>query len=62
MRHVGDTLVWLVLILVVAAVVCFVPRLADFVSAMQGYQDRGKTAWRVTVHHHQRDYSANRTR
>jgi hypothetical protein len=62
MRQVGDTLVWLAVIMVVAAVVYFVPRFADFVSALQAPQDRGNPAWRVTVYHHQRDYSANRTR
>lgn len=47
MRQVGDTLVWLGLILVLAAVVYFTPRLADFVAAVQSHQGRGSVAWRV---------------
>ena len=33
MRHVGDTLAWLGMILVVAAVIYFTPRLASYVAA-----------------------------
>ena len=33
MRQVGDTIVWLGMILVVAAVLYFAPRLANYVSA-----------------------------
>jgi hypothetical protein len=34
MRQVGDTLVWLAMITVVAAVVYFTPRLASYVTAV----------------------------
>jgi hypothetical protein len=37
-------LVWLGLILVVAAVVYFTPRLAEFVTAVQSNQERGRVA------------------
>jgi hypothetical protein len=47
MRQVGDTLVWLGVVLVLAAVVYFVPRFANFVAAVQAQQDRGKVAWHV---------------
>jgi hypothetical protein len=40
MRQVGDTLVWLGLISVVAAAVYFTPRLADYVAAASA--DRGQ--------------------
>jgi hypothetical protein len=40
MRQVGDTLVWLGLISVVAAVVYFTPRLADYMAAASA--DRGQ--------------------
>ncbi len=40
MRQVGDTLVWLGLISVVAAVVYFTPRLASYVAAASA--DRGQ--------------------
>jgi hypothetical protein len=33
MRHVGDTLAWLAMILVVTAVLYFTPRLANYVAA-----------------------------
>jgi hypothetical protein len=49
MRQVGDTLVWLGLILVIAAVVYFTPRLADFVAAVQSHQERGSVAWHAAA-------------
>jgi hypothetical protein len=45
MRQVGDTLVWLGLILMIAAVVYFTPRLANLLAAVQSPQDRGSVAW-----------------
>ncbi len=36
MRQVVDTLVWLAMIMVIAAVVYFTPRLASYVTAMSG--------------------------
>ena len=50
MRQVGDTLVWLGVILVVAAVLYFTPRFASYVSAVQALQERGKVAWQVMPH------------
>jgi len=38
MRQVVDTLVWLAMILVIAAVVYFTPRLANYVTSMSGGQ------------------------
>jgi hypothetical protein len=35
MRQVGDTLVWMALLVVVAAVLYFTPRVASFVSARE---------------------------
>jgi len=49
MRQFGDTLVWLGLVLVLAAVVYFVPQFANFVAAVEAQQDRGKVAWHVTA-------------
>lgn len=48
MRQVGDTLVWLGLILVVAAVVYFTPRLANYVARRQDLSDEGsdRVVWR----------------
>jgi hypothetical protein len=42
MRQLGDMLVWLGLIVVVAAVVYFTPRIANYVAAEQ--PDRGRDA------------------
>ncbi len=41
MRQVGDTLVWFGLMLVVAAVIYFTPRLANYVTAAT--TERGRT-------------------
>jgi hypothetical protein len=49
MRQVGDTLVWLGLIVMVAAVLYFTPRLAAFVSAVQSHQHQGRVAWRSAI-------------
>jgi len=43
MRQVGDTLVWLAMIGVVAAVIYFTPRVARYVGAMGGEHGRGCT-------------------
>jgi len=50
MRQVGDTLVWLALIAVVAAVLYLTPRVASYVSSREKgtFQDgRGGVAWRT---------------
>lgn len=53
MRQVGDTLVWLALIAVVAAVLYFTPLVASYVSSRENepfYRDgRGGVAWRTTT-------------
>jgi hypothetical protein len=50
MRQFGDTLVWLGLIVVVAAVVYFTPRVASYVSARDAKPERpGRVVWRVPV-------------
>jgi hypothetical protein len=45
MRQVGDMLVWLAVILVVAAVVYFTPRVASYVAARESQEGHGKVAW-----------------
>jgi hypothetical protein len=50
MRQVGDTLVWLALVVTVAAVVYFTPRVANYVSSSEkdALRDgRRGVAWRV---------------
>ncbi len=51
MRQFGDTLVWLGLILVVAAVVYFTPRLATYVARREHLSDEGsgRVVWRSPV-------------
>ena len=49
MRQVGDTLVWLAVILVVAAVVYITPRFADYVSAAESPREGGRVAWNATA-------------
>jgi hypothetical protein len=51
MRQVGDTLVWLGLIAVVAAVVYFTPQFASYFSREQDshHMARGRIAFRVTA-------------
>jgi len=46
MRQVGDMLVWLAVILVVAAVVYYTPRVASYVTARDAQQEHGRMAWR----------------
>ena len=49
MRQVGDTLVWLGLIMVVAAVVYFTPRFASYLSVRDKdalYDARGRVVYR----------------
>ena len=51
MRQVGDTLVWLGLILVVAAVVYLTPRLMSYVARQEKQADEGsgRVVWRSPV-------------
>jgi len=46
MRQVGDTLVWLAMIGVVAAVIYFTPRVARYVGAMGGEHGQACTTCR----------------
>ncbi|MFI5459398.1 MAG: hypothetical protein ACHRXM_28575 [Isosphaerales bacterium] len=46
MRQVGDTLVWLAMIGVIAAVIYFTPRVARYVGAMGGEHGRECTTCR----------------
>jgi hypothetical protein len=53
MRQVGDTIVWLGMILVVAAVIYFTPRLASYVTAASTDTVRGagySTCDGITAH------------
>ena len=45
MRQLGDTLVWLAVILMVAAVIYFTPRFADYVSAASLKAGSEKVSW-----------------
>jgi hypothetical protein len=52
MRQVGDTLVWLGLIVVVVAVVYFTPRFASYFSSRERdplRQGRGRVAYRLDI-------------
>ncbi len=49
MRQFGDTLVWLGLILVVAAVVYFTPRLASYVSRIDRQDGSDRVVWRSPI-------------
>jgi hypothetical protein len=49
MRQVGDSLVWLGVILVIAAVVYFTPRFASFVTVAESHDGRDKVTWRFTT-------------
>jgi hypothetical protein len=52
MRQVGDTLVWLAMIGLVAAVVYFTPRLASYVGSLANEHSGGKmTASEIAYHH-----------
>jgi hypothetical protein len=50
MRQVGDMLVWLAMILVVAAVVYYTPQLASYVSGRDSQPVQGRVAWHA-MHH-----------
>jgi hypothetical protein len=50
MRQVGDMLVWLAVIVVVAAVVYYTPRVASYVSARDSQSERGRVAYRPSAH------------
>lgn len=50
MRQVGDTLIWLALILVVAGVVYFTPRLATYVTAATADYGVGQAGHRSAQH------------
>ena len=50
MRQVGDMLVWLAVILVVAAVVYYTPRVASYVSARDSCQEQARVALRAASH------------
>jgi hypothetical protein len=52
MRHLTDTLVWFGLITLLAAVVYFTPRLADFVSTLGVDHGQGSASRPETVFHH----------
>ncbi len=51
MRQVGDMLVWLAVILVVAAVVYYTPRVASYVTARDSRQEQARLALRAASHH-----------
>jgi hypothetical protein len=51
MRQLGDTLVWLAMIMVVGAVVYFAPRLASYVAAMGADNPRGCATCRGIAYH-----------
>jgi hypothetical protein len=50
MRQVGDLLVWLGVILMVAAVIYFTPRFADYVAGSESERGRANLAWRIAAH------------
>ena len=50
MRQLTDTLVWLGVLLVLAAVVYFTPRFADLVSAVQDQQYRTRAQASALLH------------
>jgi hypothetical protein len=49
MRQVADLMVWLGVILVVAAVIYFTPRFAHYASGTDPDQSRAGLAWRRTI-------------
>ncbi len=51
MRQLGDTLVWLGLIVVVAGVVYFTPRLARFMASEQDVRDGLKASKQVVLNY-----------
>jgi hypothetical protein len=52
MRQVGDTLVWLAMIGLVAAVVYFTPRLASYVGSVTNESAGGKITSSGVAYHH----------
>ena len=50
MRQVGDTLVWLAMIGVVAAVVYFTPRLANYVGSVNDHPRSPNTPSEIVYH------------
>ena len=50
MRQIGDMLVWLAMILIVAAVVYYTPQLASYVSAKDSHPVPRSVAWHA-MHH-----------
>ena len=60
MRQVGDTLVWLAMIGVVAAVVYFTPRVASYVGSMANEHASGKVTFSEIAFHH--DHISAQTR
>jgi hypothetical protein len=49
MRQVGDTLVWLALIVLVAAVLYITPRVASYVSTREAPPEaKGRVAWHTS--------------
>jgi hypothetical protein len=57
MRQLGDTLVWMAMIMVVGAVVYFTPRLANYVAAM-GADDSGGCGTCHEIAYHENGPSA----
>jgi hypothetical protein len=51
MRQIGDTLVWLAMITVVAAVVYFTPRLASYVTSVSSDHGRDCVTCQELVYH-----------
>jgi hypothetical protein len=49
-RQIGDTLVWLGVILAVAAVIYFTPRFASYVKSKGPDRARGSSAWQEMVY------------
>jgi hypothetical protein len=60
MRQVGDTLVWLAMIGVVAAVVYFTPRVASYVGSMANEHTSDKVTFSEIAYHH--DHISAQTR
>ncbi len=50
MRQIGDALVWLAMILVVAAVVYYTPQVASYMSGRDSHPVQGRVAWHPTHH------------
>ena len=50
MRQIGDMLVWLAMILVVAAVVYYTPQVANYVSSRDSHPVQRSVAWYSRPH------------